>query len=93
MSLHDVSILNHAYKQKHNVTEAKIPNIHLIVLLTVSKRDEEGHLSVPITSMSFTNHNESSQNHARHGHEMKFIAKTFNHNITMVRYNTCVILI
>ena len=76
----------------HSATVAKIPNIHLIVLVIVSSNDEDGHLSVPITSIFWTNHKESSQNHAKHDHGIQFIVNMFSHSMVMVRYITFFIL-
>ncbi len=58
------------------------------MFFTVSNNDEDGHLSVPITSISLTNHNLSSQNHAEHVFGIQFTAKIFNHSIAIVRYIT-----
>ena len=80
-----MSILNHAYKQIITAIVAKIPSTHLIVDVIVLSNDEDGQLSVPITSIFLTNHNESSQNHAMDTSGKIPHTSTIDHSIVTIQ--------
>lgn len=74
---------------------AKIPKIQFIVFFIVSSNADEGGSLVLITPcIPGTSHKGSSQNQlAKHVHGIILFTNTFNHNATMIQYNTFFILL
>jgi hypothetical protein len=66
---------------------ARIHRIQLIVDFTVSSNAEDGQSSVPMISISSTNHRGSSQNQpAKQGSIKQLAVNIFSHSMTTTQY-------